>query len=97
MPEKQDLTFAEVQGNVKRSLCGTLAKTFDEIAKTAMRASADFSSELADGSVLERIQNAHSVITLIIDEAMRGLGEATTAGVAFATVTTMKQYEEPGQ
>jgi hypothetical protein len=60
-----------------------------------MRDSSEFSTEVDNRTVRERLQNAHAVITLIIDDAMRGLGEAASAGMAFAIVSTMKDYEEP--
>jgi hypothetical protein len=95
MSEDQGTAFAQMEANVKHNLSKTLTRTFDEIAKIAMRASAEFSFDVDDRSVRERLQNAHAVITLIIDDAMRGLGDATTVGMAFAVVSTMKQYEEP--
>jgi hypothetical protein len=95
MPEERNMNFADMEANVKRNICTTLRTTFDEIAKTAMRASSEFSSDVENRSVRERLINAHAVITLIIDNAMRGLGEATTAAMMFATVSTMKDYEEP--
>ena len=95
MDEEHELTYADIETNIKRNLSSTLAQTFDEIAKIAMRASADFSTEVPTKSVMERLQNAHSVVTLIIDEAMRGLGTATKLGMGVAVVTTLKDHEEP--
>ncbi len=94
MDEEPDLTYSRIETNVKRNLSGTLTQTFDEIAKIAMRASADFSTEVPTESVMERLQNAHSVITLIIDEAMRGLGAATRLAMGVAVITTLRGHEE---
>jgi len=93
----EELTFAEMEANIKRNLSRSLVKTFEEIAKIAMRAASDFSTEVENKSVIERLQNAHSVIALIIDDGMRGLGQATTLAMGFAAVTTMKGYEEPDE
>ena len=95
MSEERSLSYAEMETNVKNNLCVTLSSTFDEIAKIALRASSEFSTDVENRSVRERLINAHAVVTLIIDDAMRGLGEATTAAMVFATITTLKDSEEP--
>jgi hypothetical protein len=52
----------------------SLKKTFDLVAKTAM----DGSSELQDPTLgpVERMRKAHSRVTLIVEDAMRGLADA---------------------
>jgi hypothetical protein len=54
-----------------------LKKTFDLVAKTAM----DGSSELQDPTLgpIERMRKAHSRVTLIVEDAMRGLADAHEA------------------
>jgi len=89
-----DLTFPEIKANIARGLSQQLSKTFDAIAKTAIRASAEF-SEVPEGEaeILPTIQKAHSLVTLIIDDAMRGLGEATTYAMCHATVSTLMEED----
>lgn len=93
MPEDSELTFAEMEANARRLLFERLCKTFDGIAKMAMHASSDFSTDAANKtSISERLKDAHAVITLIIDEAMRGLGESTTNGLVLVTLAAMNKY-----
>jgi hypothetical protein len=58
---------------------GQLKKTFDEIAKTAMRAS----QECSDDSIfwLDRLHKAHTNIILLMDDAMKGLSKASRIAI----------------
>jgi hypothetical protein len=94
MPD-EELTFAEMEANARRLLFEKLCKTFDGIAKIAMRASSEFSTDAANNmSISERLKDAHAVITLIVDEAMRGLGESTTHGLVLVALAAMNKYGE---
>ena len=67
----------DAEESIKRmneKVSASLKKTFDLVAKTAM----DGSSELQDPSLnpIERMRKAHSRVTLIVEDAMRGLADA---------------------
>lgn len=95
MPDHSELTFAEMEADARRLLFEKLCKTFDGIAKIALRASSEFSTDAANNTSLsERLKDAHAVITLIIDEALRGLGESTTNGLVYTTLAAMNKYGE---
>jgi hypothetical protein len=47
--------------------------------------------------VLQKIQKAHSVVTLIMDDAMRGLNEATSSALAFGVMTGLEAGEDKGE
>jgi hypothetical protein len=88
-----EFTFSSAKMNINAKLARDLVATFDGIAKIAMRASAEFSDLANDPGVLQKIQKAHSTVTLIIDDAMRGLNEATTAAVGIAVMATLESEE----
>jgi hypothetical protein len=94
MPEEESLSFADMEASAKHKLCEMLSRTFDDIAKLAMRASSEFSTDVENRSVRERLINAHSIVTLIIEDAMRGLGEATTSAMVYAGMAAMQTYGE---
>ncbi len=71
-----------------------LVSTFDQIAKTAMQASAEFSNPDSKMSVLERSQKAHSAITLIMDDAMRGLSTAVSSAIMFAVMLGAESVDD---
>jgi hypothetical protein len=92
---KEELPIFEVAKiGATELLSKNLVETFDGIAKLAMRASAEFADTSNDQNVLQKVQKAHSAITLIIDDAMRGLGEATQTLMAYATVSVLASEEE---
>src|ERR1035437_2752042 len=95
MPESPNelSLFAEMRRNANVKLARDLSATFDAIAKVAMRASAEFSELENDNGVLPKIQKAHSVVTLLIDDAMRGLNEATFSALTFALATGLETSE----
>jgi hypothetical protein len=90
MPDNSSY-FSEMQAGASAKLSRDLASTFDAIAKTAMRASAEFSDPENDLGVFPKIQKAHSVVTLLIDDAMRGLNEAITAAMGFALAVGLEK------
>jgi|SRR5579862_1436442 len=74
-----------------------LAQTFNVVAKIAMRASAEFSEGGSNMKVLQKIQKAHSVVTLIMDDAMRGLNEATTSALSFCVMAGLEAGTHEGE
>ena len=51
-----------------------LRSTFEGIAKLALQGSAEASDDSLN--VIEKMRKAHTRVTLIVDDAMRGLAEA---------------------
>ena len=51
-----------------------LRRTFEGIAKLALQGSAEVSDDSLN--VVEKMRKAHTRVTLIVDDAMRGLAEA---------------------
>jgi len=95
MPEeKQEPTYAEIRSNISRELSKKLSATFDEIAKIAIRASAEFSETTGDPDVPGKIQKAHSMVTLIIDDAMRGLGESANYALGTGVLSVLEEQEK---
>ena len=92
MPEESYL--GEQKKTVDSMLTTELVNTFDQLAKIAMRASAEFSELGNSMPVLPRIQKAHALITLIVDDAMRGLNKATTHAVSYGLMTGLKSGED---
>ncbi len=72
-----DATQQEYADHLSKKVAEELSGTFDIIAKLAIQGSA----EAADASlnVVDKVRKAHSRITLIIDDAMRGLANVTEA------------------
>jgi hypothetical protein len=81
----------KVQVDASKKLARDLASTFDAIAKTAMRASAEFADLENDPGVYAKVQKAHSVVTLLMDDAMRGLNEAINAAMVFALAVGLEK------
>jgi hypothetical protein len=92
MPD--EFTYRSAKENIEEKLGPELAAMFDQVAKIAMRASAEFSDSSTDLKVLQKIQKAHSVVTLIIDDAMRGLNKATTLALSFGVMAGLEASEE---
>jgi len=82
-----DSYFNTVRDELDSKIATELAAVFDQIAKTAMRTAAEFSDPHNHAAVLQRIQKAHSAITLIMDDAMRGLNTAMLSAMAYAVIT----------
>jgi|HubBroStandDraft_4_1064222.scaffolds.fasta_scaffold1298652_1 hypothetical protein len=95
MPE-DDSMFGEMADKINVKLARSLSTTFDGIAKLAMRASAEFSDLESDPGVLQKIEKAHSTVTLIIDDAMRGLSDATMAAMIWAGTARLPSEREDG-
>ncbi|HEV1288004.1 MAG TPA: hypothetical protein VNU44_21950 [Bryobacteraceae bacterium] len=93
----EDFSYAETRDRFEAKLSRDLAQTFDTVAKIAMRASAEFSEGASNMKVLQKIQKAHSVVTLIMDDAMRGLNEATSSALAFGVMTGLEAGEDKGE
>ena len=75
-----------------------LRKRFEVIAKLALQGSAE--AQDPSLNVLEKMRKAHSRITLIIDDAMRGLAEvseALFAGAMIIGVSTSESSDHPPQ
>jgi hypothetical protein len=89
-----DSNFGEVRAGLDSRVAAELARTFDQIAKTAMRTSAEFSDANDQGNVLERIKKAHSAVTLIMDDAMRGLNSAMELAIAYAVVIGVQTRDD---
>jgi len=73
-------------------LTDDLASTFDEIAKIASVASASLSDPNSTLNEFHKIQRAHSALTLIIADAMRGLDSAMMSAIARA-VATISEFD----
>jgi hypothetical protein len=69
-----------------------LAKAFDSIAKVAMQASA-LSSD-PNVLMIEKVRNAHSSLSLIVDDAMRGMNRATDWAIGNAVLVGAKGQHE---
>ncbi len=89
-----DLNFREAMDAFELNLSGDLAQTFNDVAKIAMKASAESSDDTNDMKVLQKIQKAHSIITLIMDDAMRGLNKATTSALSFGVMSGLAASDE---
>ncbi|MGD1094375.1 MAG: hypothetical protein ABSB35_20595 [Bryobacteraceae bacterium] len=89
-----DLNFREAMGAFELKLSSDLAQTFNDIAKIAMQASAEFSDDTNNMKVLQKIQKAHSVVTLIMDDANRGLNKATTSALSFGVMSGLAASED---
>jgi hypothetical protein len=87
--------YEQLKQDAAGKLAENLTRTFDGIAKLAMRASAEFSEAKTDTNIVAKIQKAHSTITLIMDDAMRGLNDATTSVFAFAVAYVLEKEERP--
>ena len=85
MPEESYLD--EQRKKLDSMLTSELVNTFDQLAKLYMRASAEFSDTSNVMPVLPRIQKAHAFVTLIVDDAMHGLADATTHAVGYGLMT----------
>lgn len=77
MPTPEDRSWDDIKRTVAKNLARKLCGTFNAVAKIAIQASAEFSESADDPDVISKVEKAHSTVTLIIDDAMRGLGEAT--------------------
>jgi hypothetical protein len=93
-PDESLPIFESARIGATRLLSKNLIATFDEIAKLAIRASAEFSESQDDQDILQKVRKAHSTVTLIIDDAMRGLGEATQTVAGFVTLSVLASEEE---
>ena len=95
MPESDDsFSFAKARDTFESKLSSDLAETFNQVAKLAMQASAEFSDGSNDMKVLQKIQKAHRTVTLIMDDAMRGLNEATASALSFAVTSGLSVDED---
>jgi hypothetical protein len=85
MGETDDFTADDIARIVSRKL----SETFDAIAKDAMQAAAI----ARDPSVnwFEKLNDAHSRVTLIVEVAMRGLGEAHRLSFASAVIIASQE------
>jgi hypothetical protein len=70
MADKSDLHARQLRGDVTNQL----RSTFETVAKLALQGSAEAGDESLNP--IEKMRKAHSRITLIIDDAMRGLANA---------------------
>jgi hypothetical protein len=94
MSEMSD-AYEKLKKDAAAKLADNLTRTFDGIAKLAMRASAEFSETQTDTNIVAKIQKAHSTITLIMDDAMRGLNDATTSVLAFTVAYVLEKEKRP--
>jgi len=92
--EDRGMTYDEMLVNTATNLSRALGASFDSIAKIAIRASAEFSEDEDDTDIVAKIQKAHSTVTLIMDDAMRGLNKATLSALAFTVVSTLQGNDE---
>lgn len=88
MPEDIGKQYAE---RLDERVVSELRKTFEAIAKLALQGSA----EAADPSmnIIDKARKAHTRITLIIDDAMRGLAEVNEAMFAGAMMMGVSASE----
>jgi hypothetical protein len=89
------MTYEQLKQARASELAANLTKTFDGIAKLAMRASAEFSETATETDIVTKIQKAHSTVTLIMDDAMRGLNAATVSALEFAIAHVLEKERRP--
>jgi hypothetical protein len=65
--------------------------TFEQIAKTALRSA----QECNDTNIqwMEKLRKGHTNITLIVDDAMRGLAKATEAAIYSVAIAATEDEE----
>jgi hypothetical protein len=74
-----------------------IRKTFENVAKLALQGAAEADDNSLD--VMQKARKAHSCVTLIIDDAMRGLAEVNermfVGGIMVASAANMDEEEPP--
>jgi hypothetical protein len=82
--------------NYDCKLTDDLASTFDRIAKIALSASATYSDQNSRLSALEKTQRAHSALSLIVEDAVRGLDNAMMSVVGYVVAAITEMDDDKG-
>jgi hypothetical protein len=88
-----NIDFDHAKRVTHEELARELSDMFNGIAKTAMRASAEF-SDLQGDHVYAKFQQAHSTVTTMVDDAMRGLNKATVTILKFAILSVHEDSQD---
>ncbi len=89
----EDQTFySEMMESCARKASEELCRSFEAIAKLAMQAAARSRDQSVH--VAEKVRQAHSDLTLITEEAMRGFSRALHEAMAFAMYVGLKVDEK---
>ena len=93
MEEDDIQEMGRIASDLSNRVSDELTKTFESIAKIAMQAAARSSDPKI--AMIEKVRRAHSDLTLIVDEAMRGMNKATEWAIGQAIFEGAKsQHEE---